>query len=213
MYKNTLIEIDPDPHQGGASPASTHNPIFNNVPAGLLAGQFLASQDRNHVEIKKLKIEDAQAFFDNHTYRRITLPPEQQCFMKELKPGLLEKLIEKKMPVIGVFENGKMVSGCAILYPSDQDIDSYLAGYDFGDEKNRTAVISAVWTHPDHGGKGYSKKAINAGMEIALIAGKGVFRAKVDKGNKASLAIFDWFDFDVTKEGQDPQKVYPILAL
>lgn len=206
---NTYIDNDPDPHQGGAYTAPTK--ITKDVLSGILAQNFLVASEKPY--LKRLGAEHAETFLAMHTHTRISMPEDQRQYMKELKPELLAQLMDKKMPVIGMFIGDKMVSGCAILYPADKDIAEYLTGYDFNGHEDKTAVISAVWTHPDHTGKGHSKKVVNAGMELALFEGKEIFRAKVDKGNAPSLGLFNGFTFDTSVEGQDARKVYPILAL
>ncbi|HEU4839161.1 MAG TPA: GNAT family N-acetyltransferase [Micavibrio sp.] len=208
-----MLNIDKDDiesySQGDAYAAPARNAL--KKIEGLLAEQFLNSSEKPY--LKRLAPEDALAFFDGHTQTRLRLPEEQRQFMKELRPEVLSLLMAKNMPVIGVFVGDRIVSGCAILYTSDKDIADYLPGYDFGGMEDKTAVISAVWTDPEHVGKGYSKKAVEIGMDIAVIDGKEIFRAKVDKKNAPSLAIFGGFDFDTKIEGQDSRKVYPLLAL
>jgi hypothetical protein len=196
-----MLNIDKDDLEPG---------VFKKIE-GLLAEQFLNGSEKPY--LKRLGPQEAQAFFDGHTQTRLSLPEEQRQFMKELKPDVLSLLMAKNMPVIGVFVGDKIVSGCAILYTNDKDIADYLPGYDFDGMEDRTAVISAVWTNPGHVGKGYSKKAVELGMDIAVMDGKEIFRAKVDKKNTPSLALFGGFDFDTKIEGQDSRKVYPLLAL
>lgn len=208
MFNTYKDDIDPDPHQGGVY--TTPKTSFKTVE-GLLAHQFTSANEAP--ELKRLTTNETLAFFEGHTETRMRLSQEQRQFMKELKPEVLDLLMKKNMPVIGVFVGGKIVSGCAILYTADKDIADYLPGYDFDGQEAKTAVISAVWTHPDHVGKGYSKKAVDLGMDIAVMNGKEIFRAKVDKQNAASLALFNGFAFDTKAEGQDARKVYPILAL
>lgn len=208
MFRNHKDDIDPGPDQNGVYTAPKSR--FKNVD-GLLAQQFTSAHEKPQLKI--LNADDALAYFESHTETRMRLAEEQRQFMKELKPEILELLMKKNMPVIGVFVGGKIVSGCAVLYPSDKDIADYLPGYDFHGQEEKTAVISAVFTHPDHGGKGYSKMAIDLGMGIAVMEGKEFIRAKVDKQNAVSLAIFDGFAFDTKVEGQDSRKVYPLLAL
>lgn len=208
-----MLSIDEDDiesyPQGGACAAPARN-AFKKIE-GLLAEQFLNGSEKPY--LKRLAPEDAQAFFDGHTQTRLNLPEEQRQFMKELKPEVLSLLMEKNMPVVGVFVGDRIVSGCAILYTADKEIADYLPGYDFDGMEDRTAVISAVWTNPEHAGKGYSKKAVELGMDIAVMDGKEIFRAKVDKKNAPSLALFGGFDFDTKIEGRDSRKVYPLLAL
>ncbi len=206
---NANAKIDPDPHQGGACTAP--NPIFHNLPAGMLKGSFREGHDTP--VIRRLGIDDAQMFLQMHSEVRANLPEDQKKFMKELNPALLHHILEQNMPVIGVFAGDKMVSGCAMLYPSDEKVADYLADYDFDGQKNITAVISAVWTHQDHTGKGLSKMAVEQGMNFALFEGKETFRAKVDKGNAPSLGLFSTFQFKTKTEGPNPEKFYPILAL
>lgn len=202
---NPKIKEDPDPYAAGA-PARKNADI---VP--LIHDDFKASVDTP--EVKRLEPDDMHEFYTMHTYRRETLDPDQQRFMKKLSMELLDSLMEKNMPVIGLFVHGKMVSGCAVLYPSDGEIADYLNGYEFDGQTEKTAVVSAVWTHPDHNKKGYSKKVVEAGMDIAVMDGKEIFRAKVDKENKASLSIFEGFEYDTKVEGSDSRKVYPRLIL
>lgn len=198
-----------DPPQGGACTAP--NPIFANLPPGLLKGTFLAKHGAPVV--KRLEPSDAAMFLQMHTETRMNLPEHQREFMKELNPALLAHLFDKNMPVIGVFVGDKMVSGCALLYPSDKGIADYLSDYDFNGQKDQTAVVSAMWTHSEHTGKGLSKMAVEQGMNLALFDGKDIFRAKVDKRNKPSLGIFKAFEFDTIAEGPNAGKFYPILAL
>lgn len=212
MLNRNAKKEDPDPHQGGASPAPSRIYPFQKPPSDLdLAGRFLASGEQPY--LKRLGREDMTAYLEMHTHVRMSLPADRRDFMKELNPELLSHLIEKDMPVVGVFIGGKMVSGAAILYPADPEISAYLAGYDFEGKEDSTAVISAVWTDPAHGGKGLSQKVMDAGMSLAVIDGKDTFRAKVDTGNAASLALFGKLHFDTAVPGNGLTKVYPRLDL
>jgi ribosomal protein S18 acetylase RimI-like enzyme len=199
---------DLDPHQGGASTA----PKKEFTPSeGLLADAFLSRSQQPY--LKRLGTDDLAAFLGKHTDVRLRTAAQGQDFMKELKMELLELLVRKNMPVMGMFVGDEMVSGCALLYASDKDIAAYLTGYDFDGQEDKTAVVSAVWTDPSHTGKGHSKKTVSAAMEIAVIEGKHIIRAKVDKGNVASLGLFEGFTFDIQVEGENPAKFYPRLAL
>lgn len=208
MFKAYKNEIADAPDQGDSCTALKDR---GDVPKGLLAETFLSVGEAPY--LRRLSIHQAQAFFDGHTETRMRLPEGQRQFMKELKPEVLEMLMGKNMPVIGMFVGDRLVSGCAILYTSDKEVVACLPGYAFDGQEEKTAVISAVWTNPDHAGKGYSKKVVELGMDIAVMEGRDVFRAKVDKLNAPSLALFNGFDFDTAIEGQDSLKVYPALTL
>lgn len=203
MLNNNAKKEDPDPHQGSASSASPFMQIF------------VASGEQPYA--RRLSVEDMELFLEMHTRVRTSLPPEKQDFMKELKPELLASLFEKNMPVIGVFEGGRLIGGCAVLYPQDPDINAYLKGYDFGEYKDRTAVVSAVCADPEQGRKGVGFIAVDFAMNLAALDGKDVYTAKVDIRNAASLALFRKFGFDTGEDqkGQAPKtrKVHPLLAL
>jgi len=200
MFNTYKLKLDPDPYQG------------SSISKGLLAITHLSVAEQKPV-LKRLGPADMELFLQRHTETRNLQPEDEQDFMKELTPELLEHLMKKKMTVLGLFIGEELVSGCVTLDPADPAIKDYLTGYEFDGKEARTAVISAVWTHPDHTGKGYSKKVVDAAMGLAVLGGKDIFRAKVDKGNGASLSVFNSFTYDTTVEGCDPRKVYPLLAL
>jgi RimJ/RimL family protein N-acetyltransferase len=187
--------------------SSAKYPCSNAAP--VLSACF--AEAREDVYSKKLSPEDALLFLQMHTETREQLPPENQTFMKELDPELLAYVFEKGMPVIGRFENGQMISGCIVLYPSDPVIATYLEGYDFNGKEDRSAVISAVWTKKDHERKGHSQQAVESGINCVLEQGKTIIHAKVDKKNKGSICVFRKLGFDVNIEGNDPAKLYPRL--
>ncbi len=152
--------------------------------------------------------DDIKGFADLQMVVLAALPEGKKHFLKPRSEKDLLAHFDDGMPIIGAKdENGKLVAGALMSYPSRDavmNIDDYPIS-----NKHTTAVIQSLMCHPDHEGKGLGKHIVQVAVDLAAQKGLGCVVAKVAQDNP-SHATFIKGEFVRAAWAVDQNGNYPV---